>query len=189
MPRAPEAPWTALLPGAVVFGVGLEVLHLITVYWIATQVEHKTDTYGAIGFALGPAPVGVPARAADHVGGGGQRDAVGENVARIRAHEAAQPGGQRVGHQASGHAAGDPAEWAARIGAASARLRTHRRRRARPGPGSWWRGWWRGPGSTLSARHDVLATADALGSTESRARLQAGRPIGGRQPVIGASFA
>ena len=52
MPRAPDMPWTALLPGAVVFGVGLEVLHLVTVYWIANQIEHKTDTYGAIGFAL-----------------------------------------------------------------------------------------------------------------------------------------
>lgn len=52
MPRAPDMPWTALLPGAIVFGLGLEVLHLVTVYWIATQVEHKTDTYGAIGFAL-----------------------------------------------------------------------------------------------------------------------------------------
>src|SRR6476646_6237174 len=52
MPRAPDMPWAALLPGAVVFGVGLEVLHLVTVYWIANQIEHKTDTYGAIGFAL-----------------------------------------------------------------------------------------------------------------------------------------
>jgi uncharacterized BrkB/YihY/UPF0761 family membrane protein len=52
MPRDPEAPWTALVPGSVVFGVGLEVLHLVTVYWIANQIEHKTDTYGAIGFAL-----------------------------------------------------------------------------------------------------------------------------------------
>jgi uncharacterized BrkB/YihY/UPF0761 family membrane protein len=52
MPHDPEAPWTALLPGAVLFGVGLEVLHFVTVYWIAQQVEHKTDTYGAIGFAL-----------------------------------------------------------------------------------------------------------------------------------------
>jgi len=52
MPRDPDMPWTALLPGAVVFGIGLEVLHLVTVYWIATQIEHKTDTYGAIGFAL-----------------------------------------------------------------------------------------------------------------------------------------
>jgi membrane protein len=52
MPHDPGASWAALLPGAVVFGIGLEVLHIVTVYWIATQVEHKTDTYGAIGFAL-----------------------------------------------------------------------------------------------------------------------------------------
>jgi membrane protein len=52
MPHAPDLPWTALLPGAILFGVGMEVLHLVTVYWIANQIEHKTDTYGAIGFAL-----------------------------------------------------------------------------------------------------------------------------------------
>jgi uncharacterized BrkB/YihY/UPF0761 family membrane protein len=52
MPHSPDAPWTALLPGAVVFGLGLEALHLVTVYWIAREVEHKTSTYGAIGFAL-----------------------------------------------------------------------------------------------------------------------------------------
>jgi uncharacterized BrkB/YihY/UPF0761 family membrane protein len=52
MPHEPDIPWTALLPGAVFFAVGMEVLHLVTVYWIAGQLEHKTDTYGAIGFAL-----------------------------------------------------------------------------------------------------------------------------------------
>jgi|tagenome__1003787_1003787.scaffolds.fasta_scaffold20975985_1 uncharacterized BrkB/YihY/UPF0761 family membrane protein len=52
MPHASDAPWTALLPGAIVFGLGLGLLHLVTVYWIARQVEHKTSTYGAIGFAL-----------------------------------------------------------------------------------------------------------------------------------------
>jgi uncharacterized BrkB/YihY/UPF0761 family membrane protein len=52
MPHDRDIPWTALLPGAVVFGIGLEVLHLVTVYWISSQIEHKTDTYGAIGFAL-----------------------------------------------------------------------------------------------------------------------------------------
>lgn len=51
LPR-PDLPWTALVPGAVVLGLGLEVLHLVTVYWIAHQVESKTETYGAIGFAL-----------------------------------------------------------------------------------------------------------------------------------------
>jgi membrane protein len=52
LPHAPDVPWTAFLPGAVFFGVGIEVLHIVTVYWIASQVEHKTSTYGAIGFAL-----------------------------------------------------------------------------------------------------------------------------------------
>jgi uncharacterized BrkB/YihY/UPF0761 family membrane protein len=52
MPHAPDIPWTALVPGAVFFGVGMELLHIITVYWIAREVENKTDTYGAIGFAL-----------------------------------------------------------------------------------------------------------------------------------------
>jgi uncharacterized BrkB/YihY/UPF0761 family membrane protein len=52
MPHAPDVPWTAFIPGAVVFGVGMEVLHLVTVYWISRQIESKTDTYGAIGFAL-----------------------------------------------------------------------------------------------------------------------------------------
>jgi uncharacterized BrkB/YihY/UPF0761 family membrane protein len=52
MPHQPDVPWTAFLPGAVVFGVGMEVLHLITVFWIAREIENKTDTYGAIGFAL-----------------------------------------------------------------------------------------------------------------------------------------
>jgi uncharacterized BrkB/YihY/UPF0761 family membrane protein len=52
MPHPPDVPWTAMLPGAVWFGLGTEILHLVTVYWIANQVEHKTDTYGAIGFAL-----------------------------------------------------------------------------------------------------------------------------------------
>jgi uncharacterized BrkB/YihY/UPF0761 family membrane protein len=52
MPHPPEVPWTAFIPGAVVFGIGMEVLHIITVYWISREIENKTDTYGAIGFAL-----------------------------------------------------------------------------------------------------------------------------------------
>jgi uncharacterized BrkB/YihY/UPF0761 family membrane protein len=52
LPHAPDVPWPAFLPGAVVLGVGLEVLHIVTVYWIAHLIESKTDTYGAIGFAL-----------------------------------------------------------------------------------------------------------------------------------------
>ena len=52
MPRPADLPWVALLPGAVFFGVGIEGLHIVTVYWIAHEVESKTDTYGALGFAL-----------------------------------------------------------------------------------------------------------------------------------------
>jgi len=52
MPHPPDVPWTAFVPGALFFGVGLEVLHLVTVYWIARYLESKTETYGAIGFAL-----------------------------------------------------------------------------------------------------------------------------------------
>ena len=53
MPHAPGVPWTTFVPGALFFGVGLEGLHLVTVYWIANaDLENKTDTYGAIGFAL-----------------------------------------------------------------------------------------------------------------------------------------
>ena len=44
--------WQELVPGAVVFALGVLILHAITVYWIAREVAHKTATYGAIGTAL-----------------------------------------------------------------------------------------------------------------------------------------
>jgi uncharacterized BrkB/YihY/UPF0761 family membrane protein len=44
--------WQELVPGAVMFGVGVQVLHIVTVLWIAHVLESKTDTYGAIGAAL-----------------------------------------------------------------------------------------------------------------------------------------
>ena len=52
LPRPAELPWTGLLPGAVLFAVGCQVLHLVTVVWIAYQVSSKSETYGAIGAAL-----------------------------------------------------------------------------------------------------------------------------------------
>jgi uncharacterized BrkB/YihY/UPF0761 family membrane protein len=52
MPHPADVPWTALIPGAVVFGVGIEVLHIVTIYWISHEVDSKTSTYGALGFAL-----------------------------------------------------------------------------------------------------------------------------------------
>jgi uncharacterized BrkB/YihY/UPF0761 family membrane protein len=44
--------WEEVVPGAALFGVGALALHAITIYWIAREVEHKSDTYGAIGGAL-----------------------------------------------------------------------------------------------------------------------------------------
>jgi uncharacterized BrkB/YihY/UPF0761 family membrane protein len=41
-----------MLPGAVLVGIGTLLLHLVTVFWIAREVEHKSDTYGAIGVSL-----------------------------------------------------------------------------------------------------------------------------------------
>jgi len=44
--------WQELVPGAALVGIGTQVLHLVTVLWIAHVLESKTDTYGAIGAAL-----------------------------------------------------------------------------------------------------------------------------------------
>jgi uncharacterized BrkB/YihY/UPF0761 family membrane protein len=52
LPRQPNTRWPDLVPGALFLTLGVLVLHLITVYWIAHEIESKTDTYGAIGAAL-----------------------------------------------------------------------------------------------------------------------------------------
>ena len=44
--------WQELVPGALVVAIGAQLLHLVTVLWIAHVLESKTDTYGAIGAAL-----------------------------------------------------------------------------------------------------------------------------------------
>ena len=51
LPRQPTR-WPELVPGALFLTVGVLGLHIVTVYWIAHEVESKTDTYGAIGAAL-----------------------------------------------------------------------------------------------------------------------------------------
>jgi membrane protein len=48
---APDVPWTAFLPGAVVFAVGLEALHLFTVYYLAERLASQSELYGALGLA------------------------------------------------------------------------------------------------------------------------------------------
>jgi len=52
LPRQPGVTWKDQIPGAVLVGVGLEALHLVTVIWFTRSLESKSETYGAIGAAL-----------------------------------------------------------------------------------------------------------------------------------------
>jgi membrane protein len=47
----PGAAWTALLPGAALFGLGVQALHLFNGYFVAPLVEGKQDIYGVLGVA------------------------------------------------------------------------------------------------------------------------------------------
>jgi membrane protein len=46
-----DAHWTALLPGCVVFGLGLLLVNVFNVYVTTRLVEGRADTYGALGIA------------------------------------------------------------------------------------------------------------------------------------------
>jgi membrane protein len=50
LPRR-AARWTALVPGAVLFGVGLLLVSIFNVYVTTRLVEGRSDTYGALGVA------------------------------------------------------------------------------------------------------------------------------------------
>jgi uncharacterized BrkB/YihY/UPF0761 family membrane protein len=50
LPR-PDVPWTALVPGALALGLGLEAIHFIVVYFISYKVSSSSETYGALGAA------------------------------------------------------------------------------------------------------------------------------------------
>jgi uncharacterized BrkB/YihY/UPF0761 family membrane protein len=45
------APWVALVPGALLFGVGIEVIQVVAAYVIAPWSLSKQGTYGALGLA------------------------------------------------------------------------------------------------------------------------------------------
>lgn len=51
-PSASGTTWRDMLPGAIMFGIGVQVLHVVTVVWIARSLESKSETYGALGAAL-----------------------------------------------------------------------------------------------------------------------------------------
>jgi membrane protein len=50
LPHA-HADWKALIPGALLFGIGIEIVQFITVYFIAPYSLEKQGTYGALGMA------------------------------------------------------------------------------------------------------------------------------------------
>ena len=51
-PRPEGTTWRDLLPGSLLFGVGVGVLHVATVVWFAPYLDAKSQTYGAIGAAV-----------------------------------------------------------------------------------------------------------------------------------------
>ncbi len=51
LPHA-DAPPQALIPGALFMAVGMEVMHLLTTYWLGHLVARKSHSYGAVGVAL-----------------------------------------------------------------------------------------------------------------------------------------
>ena len=50
LPR-PSVHWTALLPGAIAIGLGLQAIHLVNVYFISYRISTSSETYGALGVA------------------------------------------------------------------------------------------------------------------------------------------
>ena len=48
-----ETDWTALIPGALVFGIGVEALQVVTAYVLTPYAIAKQGTYGALGVAAG----------------------------------------------------------------------------------------------------------------------------------------
>jgi uncharacterized BrkB/YihY/UPF0761 family membrane protein len=50
LPR-PSVHWTAVLPGAITIGLGLQAIHLVNVYFISYRISTSSETYGALGAA------------------------------------------------------------------------------------------------------------------------------------------
>jgi uncharacterized BrkB/YihY/UPF0761 family membrane protein len=52
LPHAADAPWTAMIPGAALFAVGTEAIHLFSVLWLSREITHASQTYGSLGVAV-----------------------------------------------------------------------------------------------------------------------------------------
>jgi uncharacterized BrkB/YihY/UPF0761 family membrane protein len=51
LPAPDDVDWTAFLPGAALFAIGLEALHLFTVYYLETKLSNASELYGVLGLA------------------------------------------------------------------------------------------------------------------------------------------
>jgi uncharacterized BrkB/YihY/UPF0761 family membrane protein len=52
LPHAEGAGWRAMLPGAVLFALGAQVIHVAVVVWFAPRIDSATARYGALGIAI-----------------------------------------------------------------------------------------------------------------------------------------
>jgi len=48
---SPDVPWVAFVPGAVIFGVGLQALHVFAAYFLQAKLANASQVYGALGLA------------------------------------------------------------------------------------------------------------------------------------------
>ena len=46
-----DAPWQALLPGALLVAIGFQVLHEVVVTFLVPELEKSTSLYGSLGAA------------------------------------------------------------------------------------------------------------------------------------------
>jgi uncharacterized BrkB/YihY/UPF0761 family membrane protein len=46
-----DAPYLALIPGALLFGAGVQAMHLVTVYYLARRLTSASELYGTLGVA------------------------------------------------------------------------------------------------------------------------------------------
>jgi membrane protein len=47
-----DCPLIALAPGAALFAIGVEILHVVTIIWFPHHLQSKSELYGAMGIAL-----------------------------------------------------------------------------------------------------------------------------------------
>jgi len=53
LPHAEGASWRDLVPGALLFGLVVWVMHVLTVFYFSRKVSSASDTYGAVSAAIG----------------------------------------------------------------------------------------------------------------------------------------